>query len=199
MFWVHLAVGLTVCIPLMIAAVTGTVLAFRPQLELLFDIRPFMQWTEDIHRHFGYPKIGKPIRGAGALCFFFLSLSGLALWWPSKWSRSAVKAAVTIDPHLRGKRRDWNWHNVFGFWMLPVLLLISSTGIILAYSWAFALLSRAVGHDVPRELVRSFHTGEAGGLLGQFIAMAGAVTAGMLIWTGVSLTWRRYKGRKKKS
>ena len=42
-----------------------------------------------------------------------------------------------------GKTRDWNWHNVFGFWSLPLLVVITLTGLLLAYKPLADLLYKA--------------------------------------------------------
>jgi uncharacterized iron-regulated membrane protein len=83
---------------------------------------------------------GKAITGAGALVFGVLILSGLYLWWPKHWRLANLKVAFWINPKLRGRARDWNWHNAIGFWSALPLLAIVLTGLIMSYSWANNLL-----------------------------------------------------------
>src|SRR5262245_63336511 len=64
----------------------------------------------------GSRETARPITGACNLAFLGLALSGLFLWWPRTWSRPAVRAVTVFDPRLRGKPRDFNCHNVIGFW-----------------------------------------------------------------------------------
>ena len=233
---------------------------------------------------------GEGATGAASLAFFFLVLSGFCLWIPRRWSWQAIKAVTMFDGKLKGKNRDWNWHNVIGFWCAPVLLLVASTGAIMAYPWANDLLFRVAGGEPPprrkaetsaggrkeasvpdkvelnrlwavaegqvpdwnfishklgpasspavfvidrgngarpdlraqltlsretgavekwepyeslsrgrqwRNWARWLHTGEAGGWVGQTIAMLAAVGGAMLVWTGLAMSWRRFFGRKK--
>jgi uncharacterized iron-regulated membrane protein len=50
---------------------------------------------------------------------------------------------------LRGKPRDWHWHNVAGCWSAPVLLCITLSGIVMSYQWANNLLYTLTGNEPP--------------------------------------------------
>lgn len=108
-----------------------------------------MHAIDDFHRWFGSRAIGRPISGAATLIFFFISLIGIYLWWPGTWTKSKVKSITLFNGNLTGKARDWNWHNVIGFWSLPVLAVISLTGVVMSYQWANDLLYRATGNEPP--------------------------------------------------
>ena len=68
---------------------------------------------------------GKAVTGACNVGFFFLVLSGLYLWWPNTMFRFRRGA--------RGRARDFNWHNVFGFWSFVPLVAIVFSGIVISY------------------------------------------------------------------
>lgn len=93
--------------------------------------------------------VGKAITGAGTLLFGFLLLSGIYLWWPRHWRAANLKAALLFNRKLKGRARDWNWHNVIGFWSAFPMLLIILTGLIMSYSWANTLLFRMTGNEPP--------------------------------------------------
>lgn len=93
--------------------------------------------------------IGGNIAAIGTLIFFFLLVSGLFLWIPKKLAWRAFKPVLLVQPKLKGRARDWNWHNIAGFWASPFILLISLTGIIMFYPWANKLLFNAVGEQPP--------------------------------------------------
>ncbi len=233
--------------------------------------------------------VGKEITGAVAVAYFILLCSGLCLWLPQRWSLRRVKQGALFDPGLRGKARDWNWHNTIGLWCAPLLLCVTLTGILMSYDWAGNLLFRLTGSpltehrheggrggegqsaevdvsginplltraeqqvpawrtitlrlpsspeapatfliddgngtrpDTASQLtldrdtgevkrwqpyasqnagqrlhswVRPIHTGEAGGWIGQSIAVLAALGGILLVWTGFSLAWRRFFGGK---
>ena len=94
-------------------------------------------------------KIGAAITGACATAFLFLSLSGLYLWWPRHLTRRTIRPSAWFIRGAKGRLRDWNWHNVFGFWSLPLLILLSSTGMAMSYRWAGNLLYVVVGETPP--------------------------------------------------
>ncbi|MDB5326328.1 MAG: peptidase [Phycisphaerales bacterium] len=116
-------------------------------------LRAFFKTTEDLHRWLALSgtgrDVGKNITGAVAIGFLVLIISGLWLWMPRVWRWPALRAVMVPSGRLRGKARDWNWHNAFGFWLLLPLLVITLTGLVIAYPWANALIFRAVGEAPP--------------------------------------------------
>lgn len=98
----------------------------------------------------GLPKeAGKAITGAGCLIFSLLLLSGIYLWWPRHWRWANVRAVILFNPKLRDRARNWNWHNVFGFWSALPQLCIILTGLIMSYGWANNLLFTLTGSEPP--------------------------------------------------
>ena len=116
-------------------------------------LRTFFSDVRDLHRWVAWGGVRhenlRAIKDAANLCFFFLLLSGLYLWFPRKVSWQHFKPAMLFRPNLKGRARDWNLHNIFGFWMALPLLCIVLTGTIMAYPWATALLYRAAGSPPP--------------------------------------------------
>ncbi|MBE2284413.1 MAG: PepSY domain-containing protein [Prosthecobacter sp.] len=92
---------------------------------------------------------GKAITGAGCLIFGLLLVSGLYLWWPRQWRWPNVRAVTVFNRRLKGRARDWNWHNVIGFWSAFPMLLIVLTGLIMSYGWANHLLFTLAGSEPP--------------------------------------------------
>jgi uncharacterized iron-regulated membrane protein len=50
-----------------------------------------------------------------------------------------------------------------------------------------------------RSWIRFTHTGETGGIVGQFIGFLACVGGAFLVWTGLSMAWRRFSGWRGKS
>lgn len=109
----------------------------------------FLHQMEDIHRRLAWKDKGKAVTGAANAVMLFLVISGLYLWWPRNWHWNSLKAITTFNPKLKGKQRDWNWHNVIGFWCLPMLLVTTLSGLVMSYSWANNLLFRLAGSEPP--------------------------------------------------
>jgi uncharacterized iron-regulated membrane protein len=109
----------------------------------------WMHLIEDWHRWLGSREIGKPITGISNAAFLILVLTGLYLWWPKRWTAATLKTITLFNPRLGGKAREWNRHNVIGFWSAPLLLVITLTGLIMSYPWANNLLYRFTGNEPP--------------------------------------------------
>lgn len=92
---------------------------------------------------------GKAVTGAGCLVFGLLLVSGIYLWWPRQWRWSNIRAVTLFNRRLKGRARDWNWHNVLGFWSAFPLLSIILTGLIMSYSWANNLVFTLTGNTPP--------------------------------------------------
>jgi uncharacterized iron-regulated membrane protein len=244
--------------------------------------------VEEWHRWLANKKIGKPITGAVAFIFFFMILGGLVLWWPKQLKAAAFQAVLFFNSRLSGKARDFNWHNVIGFWCAPLLLITTTTGLVMSYGWAANALYRITGNEPPaqnrpqanaatapsvdappinwdavaaaarkkqpgwisiqfrwppaggpvtaiieepsswgpkrrsqltldpatgaekkwepaadynsgrklRMWMAPLHTGRAFGAPGQFVMALSALGAAVLVWTGLALTWRRFRARK---
>lgn len=114
----------------------------------------FMHLMESWHRYLALSgdqrPYGKAITGACNLAFLFLAVSGLWIWWPRRWTWRALKPSLWFTG-AKGKARDWNWHNVIGFWSLPVLIVLTATGMVISYRWASDLPYRLVGEQPPAQ------------------------------------------------
>ncbi len=109
--------------------------------------------VERFHRALGAslgPKTaGHWIAAISNLLFAALIGLGMVLWLPRKWSWKAVRASIAFRGGLRGKAREWNWHNVFGIWCAIPLLVIALTGVVMSFDWANTLLFRLSGSTPP--------------------------------------------------
>ena len=115
--------------------------------------RDFLQLMEDWHRQLALGgsnrPLGKAINGAGNIAYFFLTVSGLYLWWPRKWRTKGLKRSLWFVPAANTKARDWNWHNVIGFWSAPVLIVLTLTALPISYRWAGNLIFTLTGTPPP--------------------------------------------------
>lgn len=248
-------------------------------------IRRLYSTIEAWHRRLGAKpagrSLGRELTGASNLVFLFVVATGPILWWPRTWTRQALRSSMLFQFRLRGRARDWNWHNTFGIWCSIPLFFVVLTGVVMSYPWANQLLYRLAGSEAPppesapqgrsprpvrldgldslfaragelapgwktisarlapgktvsftidegdggqphrrmqldldresgavvrsvpfdaaptgrklRILARFVHTGEAGGIPGQFLAAVASAGAVVLVWTGLALAWRRFR------
>ncbi len=116
-------------------------------------LREFMRVMIEWHRFLGAQgdsrPTGKAITGACNVAFLVLALTGLFLWWPRNWTKNAVRAVALMSFTLRGKARDFNWHNAIGLWCAPVLIVLTVTAMPISYRWASDLIFKMTGTEVP--------------------------------------------------
>jgi uncharacterized iron-regulated membrane protein len=115
--------------------------------------RSFYVKVTALHRWFGMQganrATARAIKGAFTLAMLFLACSGIVLWMPRKWTRRHVSKSLFFRSNLQGRARDWNWHNVIGIWLTAPLLIITVSGVVMAYPWANDLLYRLTGNPPP--------------------------------------------------
>ncbi len=96
-------------------------------------LREFLNWVTFLHTDLVESSSANWIPDVANVCLVFLILSGLWIWWPRQWRWKALRSSIAIRFDVKGKARDWNWHNALGFWFLLPLLFISCTGLALSY------------------------------------------------------------------
>lgn len=118
-------------------------------------VRAFFRGVTDWHRWLGASGegtgrgIGRAITGAANFIFLFIVVSGFYLWWPRKWTRRILRNVTWFRRKLPSRARDFNWHNVIGFWSAIPLFIIVLSGVVISYTWAGNLVYRAFGESPP--------------------------------------------------
>jgi uncharacterized iron-regulated membrane protein len=79
------------------------------------------------------PHIGQPIVATATLIFVIMMISGLILWWPR--NSAARKQRFTIKWNARWRRKNYDLHNVLGFYMTWVAIILALTGLIWGFQW----------------------------------------------------------------
>ncbi|NVB37615.1 PepSY domain-containing protein [Pseudenhygromyxa sp. WMMC2535] len=115
-------------------------------------IEGFFRKVMTFHRWFSLEGSGREaaraIVGVSTLIFVLMIPTGLLLWLPRRWRWPAVRSVLLFRRGLSGKARDFNWHNVLGFWSALVLLVLALTGAGIAYDWVGNGLTRLAGGEV---------------------------------------------------
>ncbi len=114
----------------------------------------FMRTMTAWHRTLGFtgedsrPR-GKLINGICNIAFFALAVTGLYLWMPRQWSWRALKPVIWFRQNGTSKARDFNWHNVIGFWSAPVLIVLTLTAIPISFQWGGKVINALAGTPAP--------------------------------------------------
>lgn len=119
------------------------------------EVRQFFRTVTEWHRWLGATVQGRDnaraVTGAANLIFLFLVVSGLYLWCPRRWAWTNLRAVLWFRGGLAGKARDFNWHNVAGFWACVPLFIIVLSGVVMSYPWANNLVYTANGVKPPTQ------------------------------------------------
>ena len=121
-------------------------------------VRAFFRSVTDWHRWLGASgenrASARAVTGAANLLFLFIVASGFYLWWPRKWTRQSLRAVTWFRRGQGAKARDFNWHNVIGFWSALPLFVVVLSGVVISYTWASNLVYRLTGEEPPAQLQR---------------------------------------------
>jgi uncharacterized iron-regulated membrane protein len=145
--------------PVSVASSQGTVYADAYTGAVLGEgnkgMRRFMSAARAWHRWIAVEGDGRPIAraitGWSNAIFLFIVASGFYLWFPRKWTRQHVRSVTLFGSRLRGKARDFNWHNAIGFWSAVPLFIVVLTAMPISFPWATTLVYRAVGEEPPQQ------------------------------------------------
>lgn len=129
-------------------AAIATIYHFEPTYYYLVYINPytgevlkaknmdedFFRFILDGHFYLWLPdKIGQPVVASATLIFIVLMISGLILWWPK--NKSASKQRFSIKWNAQWRRVNYDLHNVLGFYMTWVTIIIAVTGLVWGFQW----------------------------------------------------------------
>jgi uncharacterized iron-regulated membrane protein len=81
------------------------------------------------------PEIGQIVCASATLIFLILILSGLYLWYPR--NKNAVKQRFWYrwKKSTKWKRKNYDWHNITGFYTLLISLVFAVTGLVWGFQW----------------------------------------------------------------
>jgi uncharacterized iron-regulated membrane protein len=112
-------------------------------------------WNEEddffhfiLHGHYYLwlpPTIGQPVVASSTLIFLVMLISGLVLWWPK--NKSAAKQRFSIKWNAAWRRKNYDLHNVFGFYVLSIGFLLGFTGLIWGFTWFSQSVYTATGGE----------------------------------------------------
>jgi uncharacterized iron-regulated membrane protein len=91
------------------------------------------------------PAIGQPIVASATLIFVVMMISGLILWWPR--NKAARKQRFTIKWSVRWRRKNYDLHNVLGFYMTWVAIILALTGLVFGFEWFRNAVHKTTGGE----------------------------------------------------
>jgi uncharacterized iron-regulated membrane protein len=106
----------------------------------------FFQFILDGHFYLWLPPaIGQPLVASTTLVFVVMMISGIILWWPSK--KGSAKQRFTIRWNARWRRKNYDLHNVLGFYMTWIGIILAMTGLVWGFQWFASGVYAATGGE----------------------------------------------------
>jgi len=96
----------------------------------------FFRFVLEGHFNLWLPrKVGQPIVAIGTLIFVVMLITGLILWWPKNKSARRQRLWFRWEKKPKRKRKNYDLHNILGFYMLWVALFLALTGLVWGFEW----------------------------------------------------------------
>jgi len=116
------------------------------------------------HMHLWLPEpIGKPLVGYATLVFLVMLATGIFLWWPKGKAARKQRFGFQWKPTTGWRRKNYDLHNVLGFYMSWVALFIAITGLVMAFEWFargwYFAISGGKSHAEPVSDITQSHRG----------------------------------------
>lgn len=113
-------------------------LYFNPYTGKLIKLKAFKDSffasVKDVHLYLFLPKeIGKVVNYLSVLTFVIIMITGLVLWWPKR--KSDRRRSFTIKWGAKWKRVNYDLHNVLGFYITAIAIVVAITGLSFTLPW----------------------------------------------------------------
>lgn len=109
---------------------SGKILAVNNEKYSFFTILKYIHWSLLLNSEWGKYVVGIP-----TVIFIFMLITGIVLWWPKNKKARKGRFWFSWENVKTWKRKNYDLHNVLGFYASFFALLISITGIYFAYPY----------------------------------------------------------------
>lgn len=128
---------------------TGDITGVVQQTGVRKFFRSMTDWHRWLAREGDERVSARWVTGISNTAFLGLAISGVLLWWPRVWTAASVKAVTVFRRGVSGRARDFNWHNVIGFWCAPVLVVLTFSGMAISFPKTYDVIYAVTGMTRP--------------------------------------------------
>ena len=93
------------------------------------------------------PAIGQPVVASATLIFVIMLITGLMLWYPKNAAARKQRFWFRWKPGAQWKRKNYDAHNIAGFYASGLGLVLALTGLVWGFQWFAGLAYAAAGGD----------------------------------------------------
>lgn len=128
----------------------GKILGVYNEKYDVFPILKSIHWSLLLKTDWGKYVVGIPV-----VLFIIMLITGIILWWPK--NKKAAKGRYSFDwKNVKTwKRKNYDLHNILGFYVSFIALLLSLSGIYFSYPWVKNAFNLALSGsaELPKEKV----------------------------------------------
>jgi len=108
----------------------------------------FFAFVLDGHLNLWLPDdIGSWIVKFSVLFFLLMLISGIILWWPKSKKARKQRLSFKWKKSTRWRRKNYDLHNVLGFYICSLAFVIAFTGSVMSFNWFYYITYKAWGGD----------------------------------------------------
>lgn len=107
---------------------SGKVLKLYDEKNGFFNIIKMIHWSFLLKTDWGKYVVGIPV-----IIFIIMLITGIILWWPKNKYARKQRFSFRWKASTRWKRKNYDLHNILGFYSSVFALIISVTGLFYAY------------------------------------------------------------------
>lgn len=109
---------------------TGEITGKINYMHNFFVIVKYIHWSLYLST-----KYGQPIVGWATLIFVISLITGFIMWIPRRWNKVEKNKAFKVKWEATWKRLNYDLHNVLGFYVVIIALILAFTGLVYSFTW----------------------------------------------------------------
>ncbi|MCS3867594.1 putative iron-regulated membrane protein [Chryseobacterium ginsenosidimutans] len=109
---------------------TGQILGIYNEKYDLFPILKAIHWSLLLNSDWGKYVVGIP-----GVLFIIMLITGIILWWPKNKKMRKGRFSFDWKNVKTWKRKNYDLHNILGFYASFVAIILSLSGLYFAYPW----------------------------------------------------------------
>ncbi|MDP3681345.1 MAG: PepSY-associated TM helix domain-containing protein [Flavobacterium sp.] len=105
-------------------------------LKTINNEEGFFPFILDGHFYLWLPhEIGQTVVASATIVFLIMLISGLILWYPKNKSAAKQRFWFKWKKGTKWKRKNYDLHNVTGFYILIIGIIFAITGLVWGFQW----------------------------------------------------------------
>ncbi|ESU22746.1 putative iron-regulated transmembrane protein [Flavobacterium enshiense DK69] len=121
-------------------------------LETVDMEKGFFRFILDGHFYLWLPhEIGQTVVASFTLIFILMIISGFILWYPKNKKAAKQRFWFQWKEGLKWKRKNYDLHNITGFYVMSISLIFAITGLVWGFPWFAYCYYKVIGGE--KELI----------------------------------------------